>query len=93
MIERKGDVYLLKKDYALAPDHFLQSEQMVKLDNKNLIEAPILLKIGSCYEKLNRLDSARFYYEFALNNTVNNTENLNMCQVCKYPYFLECQAI
>lgn len=72
-IEKKGDVYLLKKDYALALDQFLQSDQMVKLNNKNLIEAPILLKIGSCYEKLSRLDSARFYYEFALNNTLNNT--------------------
>lgn len=72
-IEKKGDVYLLKKDYALALDQFLQSDQMVKLNNKNLIEAPILLKIGNCYEKLSRLDSARFYYEFALNNTMNNT--------------------
>lgn len=66
--ERKGEVYLLKEDYRRALDQFLRSSQLIELTNKNLIEPSVLLNIGTCYEKLNQLDSAQTYYTLAINN-------------------------
>ncbi len=65
---RKAEIYLVKKEFRKALNLYLQGSRIGQLENESLLESQDLIKIGTCYEKLDLLDSARFYYGLALNN-------------------------
>lgn len=68
---KKGNVYLLKKEYRLALNQYLKSFQLQEIEHKNFVEIFILFNTGKCYEQLNQLDSALYYYQLALENSLS----------------------
>ena len=57
--EMRGDILVARKDYALAAKTY---EDILRKDPRN---APLLNKIGICYQQLGEVDRARSYYQKA----------------------------
>lgn len=58
--EMRGDILVARKDFALAAKTY---EEILQKDPRN---APLLNKIGVCYQQLNDSGRARHYYERAV---------------------------